>query len=398
MPAKNKQEIFNRNKVRFLSLLSFGVGFLDAFVLYVISSYFAALSGERLVGGFYLIIYGVVLVALMYLQPLLHRFGSVRLLLLIYVLLIAGSFALSFSGPTWIGAGVLLLFLIGSNLMGPVTDILLEDFSSDQLSGRIRGLYLTVLNAGLLLAPFVSTWTLSEAGYQGVFGVITAGYALILVLAIFGLRSHRTYSPQRISFVTTLRKVMRRRNLLAIYAVSWVLELFYVIMIVYSPILLRSYGYSWTDIGTIFTVMLIPFVLVQYPLGVLADKRLGEKELLLASLLILAGATAWVGLTGAASLGFWACLLFVTRLGAAGVEILRDSYFYKQITSADADIVAFFRTARPTANIFAAVIGIFFLMLFPAEGLFFLVAAFALSACWVTWTLPDSQSEVERTV
>lgn len=396
--AKNfpSQEIFNRNKVRFISGLSFLVGFLDAFLLYIISSYFAALSGEGLVGGFYLVVYIVVLLGLMYLQPLLHRFGSVRLLLFFYSVLIICSAYLSLVGLYWVGAAVLLLFLISSNLIGPVTDIILEDFSSDQLSGRIRGLYLTILNAGLLLAPFASTWVLSQYGYSGVFSVITAGYALVLVVAMIGLRSHRVYSHQRIRFIDTLRKVIQRPNLLAIYAISWILEFFYVVMIVYSPLLLLSYGYTWTDIGFIFTIMLIPFVLIQYPLGLMADKRFGEKELLFACLVLMAITSLLVAWAGRETVLFWSILLFTTRIGAAGIEVLRDSYFYKQITSADADIVAFFRTSRPTANIFAALIGVFFLAIFPSAGLFLLVGALATTGCFIVFLLRDSQSEAEQ--
>ena len=393
--TKTKSENFNRDKVRFLSGLSFVVGFLDAFFLYILSSYFASLSGEDLVGGFYLVVYIGVLFFLMYLQPILHRLGSVQLLLLFYIVLIGCSFYLSLSGPTWMGALVLLLFLVVNNLMGPITDIILEDFSSDTVSGRIRGFYLTVLNAGLLFAPFISTWTLSQYGYEGIFTVLTAGYAAILIIAMIGLRSHRTYSKERIFFLTTLKKVIKRKNLLYIYSVSWVLEFFYIIMVVYSPILLRSYGYSWTDIGFIFTIMLIPFVLINNPLGVLADKKWGEKELLFVSLVIVAVTTALVAIVGGKSLVFWAILLFATRVGAAGIEILRDSYFYKQITRGDADIVAFFRTARPTANIFAAVIGLFFLSIFPLPGLFFLAAAFAGAACVAVLMLEDNRSETE---
>lgn len=393
-----RKENFNRRKVRFLSGLSFGIGFLDAFFLYILSSYFASLSGEGLVSGFYLIVYIGVLALLMYLQPILHRIGSVRFLLLLYTVLIGASFFLSLSNPNWLGALTLLLFLVANNSIGPIMDIILEDFSSDTVSGRVRGFYLTVLNAGLLLAPFASTWTLSQYGYEGVFTVLTIGYAAVLVAAILGLRHHRTYSAKRIYFLTTLQKVIQRKNLLYIYSISWLLEFFYIIMIVYSPLLLRSFGYDWTDIGYIFTIMLIPFVLLQYPLGVLADKKWGEKELLFVSIVLMGVATALVAIAGAHSLWFWGLLLFATRIGAAGIEVLRDSYFYKQVSKTDADIVAFFRTARPVANIFASIVGLFFLSIFPLQGIFLLVAALAGGVCFSALMLQDSQSEEERRV
>jgi MFS family permease len=274
-------------------------------------------------------------------------------------------------------------------------DVLVEDFSTDQVSGRVRGLYLTVMNGGLLLAPIFSTRTLALAGYSGIFTILGIGYMVVLVVVLLGLRDHRTIPLPRIAFLTTLKKVTRQRNLLLIYSVSWTLEFFYTVMIIYAPILLLSQGFSWERIGFIFTVMLVPFVLIQYPLGVLADKRWGEKELLCGALIILATSSMAVGFSQSSDIWVWAGLLFVTRLGAAAIEVLRDSYFYKQVGPTDTDIVAFFRTARPTADIAAAGISLLVLSLFSVQSLFFLVGVVAFGACLATLSLEDSTSEVE---
>lgn len=392
---QNKQETFNRGKVRLLSTLSFVLGFLDAFLLYILSSYFVQISGEHLVGSFYLVAFVIVLWLLMRLQPIVHSFGSVRFLLMLLTGLIGTSFFLSLNNPSWIGAGVLLLYMVFSNLMWAVMDVLVEDFSSDRVSGRVRGLYLTVMNAGLLLAPILSTRTLDAAGYPGVFTVLGFGYMLVLLTALIGLRGHQTAHLPRIAFLTTLKQVMKRRNILLIYGISWTLEFFYAVMIIYAPILLLSQGFTWERIGFIFTAMLLPFVLVQYPLGIIADKKWGEKELLFGALVILGLATTMVGFTRSTDIAFWAGLLFLTRLGAAGVEVLRDSYFYKQIGPNDTDIVAFFRTARPTADIAAAGISLLFLSMFTVHSLFYLVGAVAFGACFAVLRLEDSQSEAE---
>ncbi|MFZ1626751.1 MAG: MFS transporter, partial [Candidatus Moraniibacteriota bacterium] len=233
------------------------------------------------------------------------------------------------------------------------------------------------------------------AGYQGVFTVLGFGYMLVLLTAIVGLRRHQTARLPKIAFLTTLKKTMVKKNLLRIYVVSWALEFFYAVMIIYTPILLLSQGFTWERIGFIFTVMLIPFVLVQYPLGIVADKKWGEKELLFVALVIMGVSTVAVGFTRSTDIVFWAGLLFLTRLGAAGIEVLRDSYFYKQIGSTDTDIVAFFRTARPTADIAAAGISLLFLSLFSVHSLFYLVGALTLGACFAVLFLEDSKSEAE---
>ncbi|MFA9262439.1 MAG: MFS transporter [Undibacterium sp.] len=392
---QNKKETFNRNKVRLLSILSFVLGFLDAFVIYILSSYFVQISGEHLVGSFYLVAFVIVLWLLMRLQPIVHTFGSVRFLLMLLTGLIGTSFFLSLHNPSWVGAGVLLLYMIFSNLMWAVMDVLVEDFSSDQVSGRVRGLYLTVMNGGFLLAPMLSTKVLNTAGYPGVFTILGIGYMLVFLTALIGLRGHQTARLPRIAFLSTLKQVMQKKNILLIYVVSWALEFFYAVMIIYTPILLLAQGFTWERIGFIFTIMLIPFVLVQYPLGILADKKWGEKELLFVMLIVLGLATTVVGVTRSTDIVFWAGLLFLTRLGAAGVEVLRDSYFYKQIGPTDTDLVAFFRTARPTADIAAAGISLLFLSLFSVHSLFYLVGAIAFSACFAVLSLEDSKSEAE---
>lgn len=67
----------------------------------------------------------------------------------------------------------------------------------------------------------------------------------------------------------------------------------------------------------------------------------------------------------------------MTRVGIAGIEILRDSYFYKQIDGDALNIISFFRTARPLANIAAATISAVLLLFFPLWTIF-IVVSFAL--------------------
>ncbi|MFZ1654706.1 MAG: MFS transporter [Candidatus Moraniibacteriota bacterium] len=395
-PSHNTEEHFNRNRVRLLSALSFLLGFLDAFLIYILSSYFVQISGDHLVGSFYLVAYVLVLWLLMHFQPLVHSLGSVRFLGMLLVGLIGTSFFLSLGEPSWTGAAALLAYIVCSNLVWSVMDVLVEDFSTDRVSGRIRGLYLTVMNGGLLLAPILSTKTLAGAGYTGVFTVLGIGYILVFLVVLLSLRHHQTVPLPKIAFLATLKKVMGKRNLLLISIVSWTLEFFYAIMIIYTPILLLAQGFDWGQIGLIFTVMLVPFVLIQYPLGILADKKWGEKELLFVALVLLGISSVAVGFTRSTDIVFWAGLLFLTRLGAAAIEVLRDSYFYKQIGPSDTDIVAFFRSARPTADIVAAGVSLLFLSLFSVHSLFYLVGAVAFGACFAVLSLEDSQSEAER--
>lgn len=391
-------EHYNRKKVWLVSFLAFVLGFLDAFLIYILSSYFSQLIGNDNVGIFYLIAYSGVLFSLFYLQPLIRAIGKARALYLCLGVTILASVFLTRMEVSWLAVGLVLLFIIATNVTWVVLDILLESFSKDRMSGRIRGLHLTIMNAGLLTAPFLSTLVLERFRYEGIFFILVLGYIFVFLVSLVGFRNDNVVFQERLRLRQTFLKMIREKNLSRIYFVSFALEFFYAMMIVYMPLYLRSLNFSWNEIGIIFTLMLIPFVLLQYPLGVFADKRLGEKELLATSILIVFVSTFAIGFLGLQTLWIWAIALFLTRVGIAGIEVLRDSYFYKQIDENDMDVIAFFRTARPIANIFGALFSAILLIFFPLTSVFFMVAFVLFLSFFIALSLEDTKSERELEV
>jgi hypothetical protein len=103
-------------------------------------------------------------------------------------------------------------------------DVLVEDFSTDQVSGRVRGLYLTVMNGGLLLAPIFSTRTLALAGYSGIFTILGIGYMVVLVVVLLGLRDHRTIPLPRIASCNFLVSLHSNTNCIVDVCVSNILR------------------------------------------------------------------------------------------------------------------------------------------------------------------------------
>jgi MFS family permease len=77
--------------------------------------------------------------------------------------------------------------------------------------------------------------------------------------------------------------------------------------------------------------MLLPFVFVQFPLGRLADKKWGEKEILSLGFIIVAIATGLISFISGGSMILWMTILFITRIGAATIEIMCDTYFFKKV-------------------------------------------------------------------
>lgn len=395
MRKQKEDERVNPSKIKLVTLISFLFGFTDAFLVYVLSAYFKEVSGTENVSILYIIAFGVVLIALFYLHNIIRKVGKSMLLFLLLIAAIVTNATLILMDPSWFTILVLMIHLILSNLAWVNLDIILESFSEDGKSGRIRGLYLTIVNTGWLLAPLLSTSLLERSGFSGIFFAGLVMYSVILVLALLGLRGTNHRFKEKITPRQILRKVRQRKDILRIYSIALAVEFFYAIMVVYTPLYLLKIGFGWHEIGIIFTFMLIPFVLIQYPLGILADKRFGEKEMLILFLTIMAISTAWLPFIASGIVWVWALALFLTRIGSAGVDILRDSYFYKRIGPSDVDIIAFFRTARPVANILAAITVGVSLLFFPLTSVFFAASFMLFLGLIPASLLIDNASESE---
>ena len=137
--------------------------------------------------------------------------------------------------------------------------------------------------------------------------------------------------------------------------------------------------------------MLIPFVIFELPLGKIADKLYGEQELLIIGFFIMALFTGSLAFITTKNILLWATLLFVTRTGASFVEIMTESYFFKQVSIRDADEISVFRDTRPLAFIIAPILATMIIPITKVTGLFLVLAAILLSGIWFTLGIKDSK-------
>jgi MFS family permease len=218
---------------------------------------------------------------------------------------------------------------------------------------------------------------------------------VIFIIGLVGLGGGNKKFDGNITIRDLVKKILINKDLMRIYWISFVLEFFYAIMTVYTPLYLLDAGLSWSQIGVVFTIMLVPFILINYPVGLIADKKLGEKEMIIFALFVMALSTLSMFFVVSKSILVWGFVLFLTRVGAAMIETLRDSYFYKRIDGDDMDIISFFRTARSTAYIAATAISAMLLIVFPIKGMFIFVTMVILLALYPAFTLVDNKCEDE---
>jgi len=369
------------------------LGLSGSLVTYTASGYFSEAFATDNVGLIYAILHTVNLLGLFFLHHVVSLLGRAGTLFALLGIIIASVFGLSVAGISMASSVFLMLFLAVLSLLWVVMDILLEGFSVDSHSGRIRGTFLVNMNAGLLLGPILSASLIGSSGYAGLYFAVLLSFIFLLAVAVAAFHDvDYAQKVRRKNFSRVFFELSKRPDLTRIYAVSFVLDFFFAITVVYAPIHLLGLGLSWPDIGLIITVALVPFVLLQYPVGSLADRKIGEKELIIAALFIMAISLSFFPRVDTASVFAWIVLMVSARIGAALLEVLRDSYFYKRVDGNDTDVIDFFRTSRPAAYISSSILAAVFLLFFPVSQIFWLAFAVAVIGLYPAIRLKDSEA------
>ena len=83
--------------------------------------------------------------------------------------------------------------------------------------------------------------------------------------------------------------------------------------------------------------------------------------------------------------------MFVTRVGAALVEVTTESYFFKQTKSSDAQIISFFRISRPLAYVMGALLASLALLYLPFNLLYIVFALLMIPAMFFTLNIEDTK-------
>jgi predicted MFS family arabinose efflux permease len=190
----------------------------------------------------------------------------------------------------------------------------------------------------------------------------------------------------------TTQEFLLNKNLFGVTVTNFLLQLFYGFMVIYTPIYLTKHiGFSWSETGIIFTIMLLPFVLFELPVGELEDYKYGEKEFMVIGFVILSLTTTFMGYILSNTFWMWATILFLSRIGASFVEISTDSYFFKQVDDRRSDIISLYRGVRPIAFITAPILATISLQLIPFQYLFLVFGAIMLIGTKYALSLKDTK-------
>jgi len=362
-------------------------------MVYINSSFLSGFFKDSQVSIIYMLgsIFNIIL--LLTIPKVLNKIGNYKLTLYAIAIEFISIAGLIFTTSPFLIA----LYFILHVAIGPVIlfnlDVFLESESPDETkTGGVRGTYLTLTNATLVLSPSIVGLILTRGTYYSVYI-----FSLLFVIPLFILirKYFKNYVDQPIAHINirdTLTTYLQNRNLSHIFYSHFTLQLFYAFMVIYTPIYLSQYiGFSWSEIGLMFTIMLLPFALFELPIGKLADTKYGEKEILTLGLVIMGLSTLLISFITVKNFVLWTILLFITRTGASFVEVTSDSYFFKQVTQRQTDEISMYRITRPLSFVVAPVLATLSFQFIPYQYIFLVIGTIVIFTTRWSLALVDTR-------
>ncbi|MFC1775425.1 MFS transporter, partial [Patescibacteria group bacterium] len=234
-----------------------------ALPLYINSSFLNEFLSDKSIGIMYTLGSIISFFMLIAMPKILSRFGNYKTTLAFTTVTAALMFALASFTNLYIVAPVFILYLALLTLILFNFDIFLEKYSGESETGSIRGTFLTITNLAILASPIIAGAILTNGDYWKIYLVGAIFMSGLILLLTLNFKNFKDPIYEQVPFMNTAKVVWKDKGMRSIFAANLILRLFYAWMTIYTPLYLHEHiGFEWSQIGIIFTIMLIPFVLL----------------------------------------------------------------------------------------------------------------------------------------
>ncbi len=366
--------------------------FATAITLFTNSSFIEKSVGMTWTAIMYAVSSAIGIIILSNSKGILRKYGN-RMFFLFYGTLYAlslGVLSLPFSDTTKIVA--LLIYLFSTNIIIFSLNIFFAHLADKEGRGNLRGIFLLLGNVGTMLGPLIATNFIDFAGFSGMYmaALIIFTILTIVISSTFITYIDPKYLPQKTHFA--IHHTLKEKTLRNVVAANFILQFFYAWMVIYTPIYLTQYlGFSWDSVGIIFTVMLTTFVILDYPLGKLADWLRSEKELCAIGFFIMTVSVFALAFFSTPSVLTVGIILFLSRVGAATVEAMTEIHFYKIAQDSDPGLISLFCDLRPLAYIIAPILGAIAIIFLPFKTIFIVLGCILILGFIISFYMEKSQ-------
>ncbi len=388
--------VSNRSiKFGFIYLLAVIFNFHGLLVAYSNSTFMEQFVSPATVGILFTISSSIAVFAFLFISHVLHKIGNVRLVVGLSIIEIIALIVLGFTSSPTAAIVAFIVFMVLNPLIYLSIDIFSESLigKNENSTGSKRGLTLTLMSLAAVAAPLALAVIVGDKESQlfKVYLVSAAVFSTFIFIILAKFKNFQDPKYHKMKIISSVSSFWKRKDMRNVFLANFTLQMFFSWMIIYLPLYLATeIGFTWDIIGVIIAIGLFAYVIFEYPVGIIADKWIGEKEMMATGFIIIAITSAWISFMVTASILAWIILMFISRIGASFVEATTESYFFKHTKGTDANIMSFFRLTRPLAMVAGAMMGTISLLFLPFQFIFIVLGFMMVPGIFFSLNLKDT--------
>lgn len=364
-------------------------------VTYVNSSYIEQFIGTKSIGMLFTVGSALTVLIFLFVSHVLRSVGNYRATLGFLALNFLAVLGMAFADSMRTAVPLLIIHLTLIPLIIFNLDVFLEENigNKEGTTGSTRGLMLALSGLVGALTPLLTGFLISDQSsfsHAYIASAISVIPIFILVLIVF--KNFKDPKYTEIKFFQAIRSFWVKKDIRNVFMAQFLLQIFFFFMVVYAPLYLATeIGFDWWYIGLILFGGQLAYVFFEYPIGIISDKFIGEKEMMAAGFLIIALGSASISFVVEANVWLWILIMFTVRVGASLAEVTTEGYFFKQTKSSDAQIISFFRVTRPLAYLVGALFGSLVLLYLPFDLIFVALGLIMLPGAILATLIKDTK-------
>lgn len=332
------------------------------------------LGDETYVGYYYSGLAVISLAVSLLSSILLRRYSKILLTKIILGILSVIFIALTFASNIWNFAAIDIIRVTCMTLFFIMLAIFVRDFASEKEVALAEGRFFLFTNIGWVIGPITGGILANAYGTEASF--IFASFCYLVLIGIFFhqhlVAKHPHIHHQKEVPAATgplwnnVRDFMRNPELRRAFLVSFGMYFWWSISGIYMPLALTNLGYSKDIVGLVFSLSVVPLILLEFH-ATDGARRFGVRRFLSLGFAIL---SIMLILFTTASPSLLVKLMILISVGAAFIEPNKEVFFFKAVKQEDEErFYGIYNAAYPIAYIIAPTLGSLLLASFGINGI-----------------------------
>lgn len=269
-----------------------------------------------------------------------------------------------------VAIGSIAILLVG-------LDVIIQHFITKGETGEVRGINLALRNLAYLMGPLVAGLIAEQFNLESVY--FFASITMLVLVLFFRARFRKLQlfpKHEHKNIFGDLTSLLSKKPLRNSYISGFMVEFFFAIWAVFLTIYMHEIvGFNWEQIGVLFAIMHVPYIILEPLIGDFIDGHHNEKFSMTIGLILMAASLIWIALLPDKTYGPWIIALCLSRIGASFGQVAHESFFFEHVKNEDTDSMSAYRTMTPLSLLLGPFIGSIILLFTNYRELFLITAA-----------------------